>query len=113
MIEVFDAKNVFDIMYDYAERNNCALLYFTNDSLDHCQDQDLIDKVYKFYEEILPEDMLLILKTKHNNIIEFKSEDSAKMNASAWFPERKYVDSDEYYFKCYVIDQSGYIVFEN
>jgi hypothetical protein len=35
------------------------------------------------------------------------------MNASAWFPERKYVDSDEYYFKCFVIDQSGYIVFEN
>jgi hypothetical protein len=23
------------------------------------------------------------------------------------------LEKDEYYFKCYVIDQSGYIVFEN
>lgn len=113
MIEVFDAKNIFDIMYDYAEKNNCALLYFKNDALDRCSDQELIDRVYDFYEEILPEDMLLIVKTKHNNIIEFKSEDSARMNAESWFPKREHLESDEYYFKCYIVDQSGYIIFEN
>jgi len=73
----------------------------------------LIDEVYSFYEEFLPEDMLLIIKTKHNNIIQFRSDDSAKINAQAWFPKREYVQNDKYYFKCYVIDQSGYIVFEN
>jgi hypothetical protein len=113
MLEVFDAKNIFDIMYDYAETNNCSLIYFKNEALDQCADQDLIDKVYSFYEEFLPEDMLLIIKTKHDSIIKFKTDDSAKVNASAWFPKREYVESDEYYFKCYVIDQTGYIVYEN
>ena len=113
MLEIFDTKNIFDMMYDYAEINNCSLIYFKNEALDKCGDQDLIDKVYSFYEEFLPEDMLLIIKTKHDSIIEFKTDDSAKVNASAWFPKREYVESDEYYFKCYVIDQTGYIVYEN
>lgn len=113
MIEVFNAKNIFDMMYDYAEKNSCALVYFKNEALDKCQDQNLINNVYSFYEEILPEDMLLIIKTKHDDIIEFKSEDSARMNVEAWFPKREYVESDEYYFKCYIIDQSGYIIYEN
>jgi hypothetical protein len=113
MIEVFDAKNIFDIMYDYCEKNNCALVYFYNEALDRCENQDLIDSVYSFYEEFLPEDLLLIIKTKHDNIIQFKTDDTAKLNAESWFPKRQYVEKDEYYFKCYVIDQSGYIVFEN
>ena len=113
MIEVFEAKNIFDIMYDYCEKNNCALVYFYNQALDRCENQDLIDSVYSFYEEFLPEDLLLIIKTKHDNIIQFKTDDAAKLNAESWFPKRQYVEKDEYYFKCYVIDQSGYIVFEN
>lgn len=113
MIEVFDAKNIFDIIYDYAEKNNCALLYFKNDALDKCEDQELVEKVYSFYAEFLPEDMLLIIKAKHDNIIQFRTDDAAKMNALAWFPEREDVESDEYYFKCYVVDQTGYVVYEN
>jgi hypothetical protein len=113
MIEVFDAKNIFDIMYDYCEKNNCALVYFRNEALDRCEDQELVEKVYSFYEEFLPEDLLLIIKTKHNNIIEFRTDDTAILNASSWFPKREQVESDEYYFKCYVIDQAGYIIFEN
>ncbi len=113
MIEVFDAKNIFDMMYDYAEQHNCALLYFKNPALDKCEDQQLIDKVYSFYEEFLPDDMLLIIKAKNDNIIQFNSDDAAKVNALAWFPKREYVESDEHYFKCYVIDQTGYISYEN
>jgi len=113
MIEVFESKNIFDMMYNYCEINNCSLVYFYNKALDECKDQDLINSVYSYYEEFLPEDLLLIIKTKHDNIIEFKSDDVAKVNAASWFPNREYVESDEYYFKCYVIDQTGYIVFEN
>jgi len=46
MIEVFDSKNIFDMMYEYAEKNKCALLYFKNDALDYCVDKNLIDEVY-------------------------------------------------------------------
>lgn len=113
MIEVFNSTNIFDLMYDYTQRHKCCLLYFKNEALEKCDDQQLVNKVYSFYEEFLPDDMLLIIKAKNDNIIEFKSEDTAKMNAVSWFPTRNYVESDEYYFKCYVIDQTGYISYEN
>lgn len=114
MIEVFDSKDIFDLLYECAEKNNCAYVYFHNKSLENCTDNNLINKVYSYYEEFLPDDLLLIIKSNQDNIIKFLTVDSAAVNAFSWFPKREQlVDEnnnllpDEYYFKCYVVDAEG------
>jgi len=114
MIEVFDSLDIFDLLYESAEKNNCSYVYFTNKALDNCQDQEVIDAVYAYYEEFLPEDMLLIIKTNRDNIIRFISDDAAMLNAISWFPKKENLGdlSDEYYFKCYAVDHQG-IIYQN
>lgn len=114
MIEIFDSKDIFDILYDCAEKNNCCYVYFVNKALDNCSDQELIDQVYSYYEEFLPEDLLLILKTGRDNIIRFSTNDTALINASSWFPNKEQLGDlpEEYYFKCYVVDNQS-ILYQN
>jgi hypothetical protein len=114
MIEVFDSLDIFDFLYESAEQRNCAYVYFTNKALDNCLDQATIDAVYAYYEEFLPDDMLLIIKTKRDNIIRFISDDAAMLNAKSWFPNKEQLGElpDEYYFKCYTIDSQG-IIYQN
>lgn len=109
MIEVFDAKNIFDFFYELSEKDNSAFVYFTNTALDNCTDQAVIDSVYQYYSEFLPEDLLLIIQAKNDNIIKFLTLDAARVNAASWFPSKEQLGdlSDEYYFKCYVIDKQG------
>jgi hypothetical protein len=119
MIEVFNSLNIFDILYQAAEINKCAYVYFYNRKLETCDDENLVEKVYSYYEEFLPDDLLLIIKANQDNIIKFLTEDSAIMNAASWFPKKDQLldDSgefleDEYYFNCYVIDAGG-IIYKN
>lgn len=119
MIEVFDSKNVFDIMYECAAAQNCAYVYFQNKALRDCKNEELINQVYEYYSEFLPEDMLLIIKTGDDDIIKFRTTDTAVVNASSWFPKKEQlIDADgdplpdEYYFKCYAVDHQG-IYYEN
>jgi hypothetical protein len=113
MLEIFDSKNIFDILYDYTERNNCAVVYFHNKALEKTEDQALIDEVFSFYEEFLPEDLYLILKRGHDNMIQFSTDDQALINATSWFPSKDLVKSDEYYWYCCVISQQGDMIYEN
>ena len=109
MIEVFDTKNIFDLFYELAEKDNSAFVYFTNKALDNCEDQLVVDSVYAYYSEFLPEDLLLTIQAKNYNIIKFITLDAARVNAASWFPNKEQLGnlSEEYYFKCYVIDKQG------
>jgi hypothetical protein len=113
MIEIFDSKTIFDIFSYYTENNNCALVYFKNTALECCKNQKLKDEVFSFYEEFLPEDMLLILKRETYSAVQFKSTDEAIINITSWFPSRDLLKSDEYYWYACIIDNNGDIVFEN
>lgn len=114
MIEVFKSKNIFDLLYDCAEKNKCTYVYFYNKSLENCKDENLIKEVYEYYEEFLPEDLLLIIKTNRDNIIKFLTNDTAMVNALSWFPTQKQLGDlpAEYYFKCYAVDAQG-IIYQN
>lgn len=113
MIEIFNSKNIFDLLYDCAEKHNCAYVYFYNKALEKCTDQTLIDAVYSYYGEFLPDDLLLIIKTNQDNIIKFLTVDSARINAVSWFPTREQLGDlpDEYYFNCYAVDSQGVIYY--
>lgn len=114
MIEVFDSLDIFDILYESAAQHNCTYVYFKNDALDNCTDQAVIDAVYAYYEEFLPEDMLLIIKRKRDNIIRCINDNTAKSNATSWFPTKEQLGDlpDEYYFKCYALDAGG-VIYQN
>ena len=113
MIEIFESKTIFDMLSVYAKTNECSLIYFKNSKIETCQDEELKNKVFSFYEEFLPEDMLLILKRQTYCAVEFKTNETAIMNLTAWFPSRDLLESDEYYWHACVIDNSGDIIFEN
>jgi hypothetical protein len=114
MIEVFNSLDILDILYDSSEKNNCVYVYFTNTKLDLCEDSELKKRVYEYYEEFLPEDLTLIIKTGKDNIIKFSTSDSAIINAKSWFPTREQLGdlSDEYYFHCRVVDADS-VIYEN
>ena len=109
MIEVFNATNVIDALSDLAAVDDSAFVYFENGELDRCQDAAVISAVHEYYREFLPEDLLLIIQAGNDNIIKFITLDTARVNASSWFPRRDQLTglSDEYYFKCYVVDKDG------
>lgn len=110
MIEVLDATNILDVLSDHAAVvAGSAFVYFENDELYKSTDTALIEAVHEYYREFLPEDLLLIIQAKNDNIIKFRNRNAARANASSWFPSREQLGelSDEYYFKCYVIDKDG------
>jgi len=114
MIQVFNSLDIFDVLYECAEKNNCAYIYFKNDALDKCKDDELINSVYSYYEEFLPDDMMLIIRAKRDNIIKCLTQDIALINAMAWFPNKEQLGDlpEEYYFKCFAIDNQG-IIYQN
>jgi len=109
MIEVLNSTNIIDLCSEFAEVNDNAFVYFYNKALDDCTDQALINSVYEYYSEFLPEDLLLIIQAKNDNIIKFITMTSARVNASSWFPTKEQLGDlpEEYYFKCYVVDKQG------
>lgn len=109
MIEVLDSTNVVDLCAEFAAIGDTAFVYFTNKELDDCKDTAVVSAVHAYYADFLPEDLLLIIQAKNDNIVKYHTDDAAITNASSWFPRRDQLGelSDEYYFKCVVIDKQG------
>jgi hypothetical protein len=112
MIEIYDSYSVYDILFDYAERNNCALIYFYNE-LYSSFDADKKQEILSYYEEFLPEDILLKIKNTNERIVKCETTDSAVMNATEWFPAVDYLPDSDYYWHCYVISPEGEFEYEN
>ena len=109
MIEVLDSTNIVDLCSEFAAIDDTAFIYFTNKELDDCKDATVVSAVHAYYAEFLPEDLLLIIQAKNDNIVKYRTDDAAITNASSWFPKKDQLGelSDEYYFKCVVIDKQG------
>lgn len=109
MIEVLNSTNIYDLCSDFAAVDDSAFIYFVNKELYECQDAAVVSAVHEYYREFLPEDLLLIIQAKNDNIVKYRTADAATTNAASWFPKKDQLGelSDEYYFKCYVIDKQG------
>jgi hypothetical protein len=112
VITVIEGLSIFELISSYCVLNNKCLLYFDN-SLWSSFDEDKKNQILEFYSDYAPEDIIEELKQGRNCVIEYTSEDVAIMNASEWFPPKKYCPSPEYFFRCLVFDSSSDIVFEN
>jgi hypothetical protein len=112
MIEIFNILNTFDLLFDYAQKNNCALIYFYNENIKNCNDEKLA-QIFEFYAEFLPEDLVENLKQGVNNTVKHLTTDSAIMNAIEWFPAVDHLPDSDYYWHCYVISPEGDFEYEN
>jgi hypothetical protein len=112
MIEILNTLDTFDLLFDYAQKNNCALMYFYNSSIKNCSEEKRAE-IFNFYAEFLTEDMLENLKQGVNIAAKFGTTDSAIMNAMEWFPAVNYLPDSDYYWHCYVISPEGDFEYEN
>ena len=112
MIEIYDSLNIFDLLYNYAESNNCAVVYFVHKNFKDLT-EDKQNEIFSFYEEFLPDDMYETLKQGRYNIIKFGTVDAAIMNAIEWFPPKVSVPDEDYFWTCYVIGPQGDIEYQN
>lgn len=112
MITVIEGLSIYELISNYCILNNKVLLYFDN-SLWSSFDGDKKNQILEFYSDYAPEDIIEELKQGRNCVIEYTSEDVAIMNASEWFPPKKYCPSPEYFFRCLVFNVNSDIVFEN
>lgn len=112
MIEIYDSYSVYDLLFSYAEKNDCALMYFYNPFYS-CLDESKKNEILLFYQEFLPEDILLKIKNTNECIIKFETVDYAVMCASEWFPPEENLPELCYYWKCYVVSSSGEFEYEN
>lgn len=112
MITVIEGLSIFELMSSYCVLNNKCLLYFHN-PLWASFDEKKKSEIIEFYSDYAPEDIIEEIKQGRNCVIEYTSEDVAILNASEWFPPKKYCPAPEYYFRAIVMDNTSDLVFEN
>ena len=112
MITVIETISVFELISNYCVLNNKCILFFDN-SLWNSFDEKKKDEILEFYSEYAPDDIIQTIKQGRDCAIEYTNEDVAILNASEWFPPKKYCPAPEYFFRCLVFNEKADIVFEN
>lgn len=112
MIQIFNTLNTFDLLFDYAHNNKCALIYFYNNAIKNCSEEKRT-AIFNFYAEFLPDDMLENVKQGVNIAAKFETTDSAIASATEWFPLVDHLPDSDYYWHCYVISPEGDFEYEN
>ena len=105
--------SLFDLVSYYANRNQCACLYF---NLDKYNSLDATKKatVTTYYEEFVDDYIMDIIKQGGIfNTISFDEETSASTYASSWFPLESECPDADHYIHAYVVDSYGDIIWEN
>ncbi len=112
MITIGNELSHFDLMSYYANRNQCALLYFdlsTYLALDTTKKAT----VTAYYEGFVDEYALDIMKQGVYNTLRFDNDDIACVSAAAWFPKLAQCPDSDHFINAYVVDAYGDIVWQN
>jgi len=105
--------SLFDLVSYYANRNQCACLYF---NLDKYNSLDATKKatVTTYYEGFVDDYVMDIIKQGGiYNTVKFDDETAAAINAGSWFPKESLCPDADHYIKAYVVDTFGDISWEN
>ena len=105
--------SLFDLVSYYANRNQCACLYF---NLDKYNSLDATKKatVTTYYEGFVDDYVMDIIKQGGiYNTVKFDDETAAAINAGSWFPKESLSPDADHYIKAYVVDTFGDISWEN
>jgi|TARA_A100001391_G_scaffold160286_1_gene118859 hypothetical protein len=105
--------SLFDLVSYYANRNQCACLYF---NLDKYNSLDATKKatVTTYYEEFVDDYIMDIIKQGGIfNTIKFDNETAAGINAESWFPKLAQCPDADHHISAYVVDAFGDITWQN
>ena len=105
--------SLFDLVSYYANRNQCACLYF---NLDKYNSLDATKKatVTTYYEAFVDDYVMDIIKQGGiYNTIRFDDETAAGINAESWFPKFAQCPDADHYISAYVVDLLGDITWQN
>ena len=112
MITIGNELSHFDLMSYYANRNQCALLYFDLSTYKALSASKKAT-VTAYYEGFVDEYALDIIKQGVYTTIRFEAEDAATVNAGAWFPKLAQCPDSDHFINSYVVDAYGDIVWQN
>ena len=104
--------SVFQLMEYYANRNQCYLVYMDLSTYNNL-DASKKTTVNSWYEGFIDEYALDIIKQGVYTTIRFETEDTATVNASAWFPKLADCPNSDHFINAYVLDTYGDIVWQN
>ena len=105
--------SLFDLVSYYANRNQCACLYF---NLDKYNSLDSTKKatVTTYYEAFVDDYIMDIIKQGGIfNTIKFDDETADGINAESWFPKLAQCPDADHYIGAYVVDGFGDITWQN
>lgn len=108
-----EIKHLNDLIEYYVKTKSTALVFFRNQSLERCSDVNLINEVWSYYKEHLPDNVYYAITHSEYNYIEFMNADSAIEFVEDNFPRRDQVPSLLHWFHCSVYDSNGVMVYEN
>ena len=112
MIVQGNELSVFQLMEYYANRNQCYLVYMDLSTYNNL-DASKKTTVNSWYEGFMDEYVLDIIKQGVYTTIRFETEDTATVNAGAWFPKLADCPDSDHFINAYVLDTYGDIVWQN
>ena len=108
-----DTYNLQDLLEVYAAAKNKTIVFIRNPALEKQQDVNIINQVWQFYKEHLPEEIYDAIRYSDFNILEFDHEYTAQQFVEDNFPPLDLVENSNYWFTCMVINPVGMVVYEN
>jgi len=112
MIVQGNELQLYDLVASYAQRYQCCLIYF--DLVDYNRlPQSTKNTVAAWYEEFIDDYALDIIKQGTFNTIKFEDDTVASLNAGCWFPRESQCPDSDHFFKAYVVDAYGDIIWQN
>lgn len=108
-----DTYNLQDLLEVYAAAKNKTIVFIRNPALEKQQDVNIINQVWQFYKEHLPEEIYDAIRYSDFNILEFDHEYTAQQFVEDNFPPLDLVENSNYWFTCVVINPVGMVIYEN
>ncbi len=105
--------SIFDLMSYYANRNQCALVYF---NLDKYNSLDATKKatVTTYYTSIVDDYVLDIMKQGGlYSVLRYDDDQKATIDAGTWFPKESDCPDADHFINAYVVDAFGDITWQN
>jgi len=105
--------NLQDVIETYAESKNKSVVFVRNPVLEKQSDVTVINAVWEYYKEHLPEDVYQAITYSDFVFVEFDDDYSAQQFVEDNFPPLNLVKDSNYWFICTVYNPQGVVVHEN
>lgn len=108
-----DTYNLLDLLETYAITKEKSIVFIRNQALEKQTDVNIINSVWEYYKEHLPDDIYKAITYSDFNVVEFADDYTAQQFIEDNFPPLNHVQDANYWFHCTAFNSKGEVVFEN